>query len=76
MKKTFYYITSILVGFIFAYNAVTLPQTSGDKQVVDVKVNVPKPTLIHDTIIKPDVKYKYIYRNICCCSSCSNDSIK
>lgn len=59
-----------------AYNAVKLPRTSEDKPVVDVNVHVPKPILVHDTIIKPDVKYKYIYRNKCCCGPCPKDSVK
>lgn len=76
MKRTFRYIMLILVGGIIAYHAVSLPLTTEDKPVVDVNVHVPKPILVHDTIIKPDVKYKYIYKNKCCCSLCSNESVK
>jgi len=76
MKRAFSYIIFILVGGIITYNTVSLPRTLEDKPVVDVNVHVPKPVLIHDTIIKPEVKSKYVYKNKCCCSPCSNDSVK
>jgi len=76
MKKAYGYIIIILVGGIMTYYAVTLPRISEDKPAVDVNVHVPKLIFLHDTIIKPDVKYKYIYRNKCCCAPCSKDSVK
>lgn len=70
------YALCVIAGCYAAYKTISLPPAVSEKPAVDVKVHVPKPTVIHDTIIKPDVKYKYISKKSCCCGSCTRDSIK
>ena len=69
------YILCIIIGGVFSFMIINLPSAKEDKPVVDVKVHVPEPTVIHDTVIQPEIKYKYIYRNSCCCGNCISDTI-
>jgi len=70
------YLLCIFIGGVFSFLIIDLPSAKEDKPVVNVEVHVPEPTIIHDTIIQSDIKYKYIYRNRCCCGSCMSDTIK
>lgn len=70
------YASCVIVGCFVAFQTISLPPVVSEKTAVDLKVHVPEPTVIHDTIIKPDVKYKYISKKICCCGSCIRDSVK
>lgn len=71
MKWAFGYIVCIIAGCAVAYLTLSLPPSVSDKPAVDVNVHIPEPKVIHDTIIKPDVKYRYIYKNKCCCGTCA-----
>lgn len=70
------YLLCIIIGGIFSFLIIDLPSTKEDKPAVDVKVQVPEPMIVHDTVTRFEIKYKYIYRDRCCCGSCISDSTK
>lgn len=74
MKKKVYllYTLCIIAGCAIGYFYTNLPPIDSEKPVVDVKVNVPEPTIIHDTIVKTKTKYKYVVRKNSCCGDCNH----
>ncbi len=64
------------MGGVFSFLVIDFPPSKVDKTVVDVKVAVPEPMVIHDTVIQPKVKFKYIYKNRDSCCSCVSDTMK
>lgn len=64
------YIICIIAGGFVGFFIIDLPPTNTERPVVDVKVEAAEPVLIRDTITKIDVKYRYLYRNRCCCETC------
>jgi len=77
IKSIGLYVFCLIFGGFISYLFFHLPPKKADRPVVDVEVKVPKHILIRDTIEKPVIKYKYIYRNrVCCCGKCDADTLK
>lgn len=78
MKKEIIFVYSIcvLVGCLISFFAIDLQPSTAEKPVVDVIVKSAEPVIIRDTITKTDVKYKYVYRNRCCCEICNKDTVR
>lgn len=70
------YLLCIIFGGVFSFLVIDFPPAIVDKPVVDVKVHVPEPTVIHDTVIRPEVKFKYVYRKRDYCCSCVSDTTR
>ncbi len=78
MKKILIFIYSIcvIVGFFIGYFAIDLRQANAERPVVNVKVNAAEPVIIRDTVTQIEVKYKYVYKNRCCCEFCIIDTVR
>lgn len=82
MKKnsTWFYIGCIVIGTLIGFFLIELKPVDSDAPVVDVKVEVPEPVVIRDTIINTimntEVKYKYLNKDKCCCDCRQNDTIE
>lgn len=81
MKKNdiIIYTLCAMAGGLISYYSINLPPSGSEKPEVKVDVHVPEPTIIHDTIVITDTKYKYIIKKRCCCGECNNmqrDSVR
>lgn len=75
-KSTWIYLGCIVVGVLIGYFAIELKPVDTEIPKVDVKVDVPEPVVIKDTITNTKIEYKYIYKDRCCCESCLKDTAK
>lgn len=75
-KNALVYLCCVIIGALGGFKFINLQPSKVDTPAIDVKVDVPKPVVIRDTIIKKEVKYKYVYKKICCCDSCIKDITK
>ena len=79
-RSTCVYLGCLLVGALIGYFAIELKPVDTDIPKVDVKIEVPEPVVIRDTItntiMNTAVKYKYIYKDKCCYDYCVKDTIK
>lgn len=73
----FLYFICAIAGGVVSYMGINLRSAEPNSSSENVNLKMPEHILIHDTIEKAVVKYRYIYRNkTCCCEKCSHDSIK
>ena len=71
------YAFCLILGGVVSYFFLHLPSIKAERPSIDIEVKLPEHILIRDTIEKPVVKYKYIYRDRkCCCGKCDDDTIK
>ena len=79
-KSTWVYISCILIGALIGYFLIKLKPVDTNAPIVDVKVEVPEPMIIKDTITNTitntEVKYKYLNKDKCCCDCCQKDTIE
>lgn len=75
-KSTWFYISCLVIGALIGYYFIRLKPVDTDVPKVDVKVEVPEPVVIRDTITNTEIKYKYIYKDRCSCECCIKDTIK
>ena len=66
----FLYFVCVSLGVLVGHSAIELQPSSIEKPIVDVKVDVPDPIIIRDTLTKTEVKYKYITKYDNCCENC------
>lgn len=79
-KSTWVYIGCILIGALIGYFLIKLKPVDTNAPIVDVKVEVPEPMIIKDTITNTitntEVKYKYLNKDKCCCDCRQKDTIE
>ena len=79
-KSTWVYIGCILIGALIGYFLIELKPVDTNAPIVDVKVEVPEPMIIKDTITNTitntEVKYKYLNKDKCCCDCRQKDTIE
>ena len=79
-KSTWVYIGCILIGALIGYFLIELKSVDTNAPIVDVKVEVPEPMIIKDTITNTitntEVKYKYLNKDKCCCDCRQKDTIE
>ena len=70
-KSTWAYMGCILIGALIGFFLIELKPVDTNVPIVDVKVEVPEPVVVKDTITNTitntEVKYKYINNGKCCC---------
>lgn len=79
-KSTWIYIGCILIGALIGFFLIKLKPVDTNAPIVDVKVEVPEPMIIKDTITNTitntEVKYKYLNKDKCCCGCRQKDTIE
>lgn len=73
-KNVEIYLGCIVLGVLIGYFVIELKHAESDIQKVEVKVDIPKPVVLRDTII--NTEFKYIYKDRCCCEFCIKDTTK
>jgi hypothetical protein len=69
-----------LIGALIGYYLIKLKPVDTNAPIVDVKVEVPEPMIIKDTITNTitntEVKYKYLNKDKCYCDCRQKDTIE
>lgn len=77
IKSIGLYVFCLIFGGVISYLFLHLPPVKVERPSVEIEVKMPEHILIRDTIEKPVVKCKYIYRDRSCCfGRCYTDTIK